>query len=117
LDRKYKYNNKMSLKIDKEIVLSNSYVLGQIDGVLNRLRGRKRLPCNAVGVWKYNLIHQKDIFSKPLVHGKLVCSIPLIRTVLCILVLKTKRCHSPNLALLQECALTYKIPTRLNSLG
>jgi hypothetical protein len=56
----------------------HSFVLGQIAGVLNRLRGRKRLPCDALDAWKYTLMRQKDIFSKPLVHGKILCSIQLV---------------------------------------
>jgi hypothetical protein len=30
---------------------------------------RKKLPFEALDVWKYNRMRQKDIFSEPLVHG------------------------------------------------
>jgi hypothetical protein len=69
--------NKTSLKIDQQILLSNEYLYEQFGGgqLYKLVSKRNKLPLGALDVWKYNRMHQKDIFSEPLVHGKLVCFI------------------------------------------
>ena len=100
------------LKFDNEIVLSNEYTRKQIDGkkVCKLVSKRKKLPHKAFHMWKYNRMHQKDPFSEPLVHGKL-CLIHVV-----FYCSRKKQWHDPNLALLQECVLTYIIATRWSSL-
>jgi hypothetical protein len=66
-------DNKMSLQYDEQIVLSNSYMMEQIvGGNLHKLVSeRKKLPISAKGVWRYDRMRQKDIFSEPLVQMRL----------------------------------------------
>lgn len=63
--------NKRSLKIDEQIVLSNAYLLEEIaGGKLHQIVSRrKKLPLEALDVWKYNRMRKNDIFLEPLVHG------------------------------------------------
>ncbi|CAM0952987.1 unnamed protein product [Alopecurus aequalis] len=59
------------LKFDDQIVLSNDYMRRQIDDnkLCKLLSKRKKLPYKALHMWKYNRMHQKDIFSEPSLHG------------------------------------------------
>jgi hypothetical protein len=69
--------NKTSLQIDQQIVLPNKYLSEQIGGgqLYKLVSKRKKLPLGALDVWKYNRMRQKNIFSEPLIHGKIVCLI------------------------------------------
>jgi hypothetical protein len=74
-------------KIDEFVVLLNAQMDEQINNkkkLCKMLRKRKSLPGIALHVWRYNRMHRKDnIFSAPLVHGKLAHGFSL-----CILVLR-----------------------------
>jgi hypothetical protein len=48
---------------------------GKLHQIVSR---RKKLPLEALDVWKYNRMRKNDIFSEPLVHGKLVSSIQMV---------------------------------------
>jgi hypothetical protein len=69
------------VKFDRNSVLSNEYLRKQFDEenpMSKLITKRKTAPLKALHMWKYNRMHQKDIFfSEPLVHGKLLCSIQL----------------------------------------
>jgi hypothetical protein len=69
------------VKFDRRVVLSNEYLRKQFDEenpMSKLITKRKTAPLKALHMWKYNRMHQKDIFfSEPLVHGKLLCSIQL----------------------------------------
>ncbi|PNT77594.1 hypothetical protein BRADI_1g65452v3 [Brachypodium distachyon] len=53
------------MKFDALSVLSNDYMKEQIAGdkLCKLVSKRKKLPHRALDMWKYNMMHQKDIFS------------------------------------------------------
>ncbi|XP_010239785.1 uncharacterized protein LOC100844041 [Brachypodium distachyon] len=59
------------MKFDALSVLSNDYMKEQIAGdkLCKLVSKRKKLPHRALDMWKYDRMHQKDIFSEPMVHG------------------------------------------------
>jgi hypothetical protein len=111
--------NKM-MKFDRRVVLSNEYLKKQFDAknpMSKLISKRKTAPHKALHMWKYNRMHQKDIFfSEPLVHGKLPCSIQL--TLFFYAYTLKGMCSNlyNTCTLLQECVLTYITLTKLSSL-
>jgi cohesin complex subunit SCC1 len=97
-------DNKRSLKFYQQILLSNEYLNEQFGGgkLYKLVSKRKELPREALDVWKYNLMRQKNIFSEPLVHGKLVGLIQFVYTC----IQEKKPWHAPTLILIQACVLT-----------
>jgi hypothetical protein len=70
------------------------------------------MPITTVDVWKDNRMRQNDIFSKPLVHGKLCVLTYIIPkwSAMC-------KVLTYNITLFQKCVLAYRMYTRLNFLG
>ena len=87
---------KTMLKIDNELVLSNVYMKKQIDGekLCKLVSKRKKVHLQTLHMWKYDRMHQTDIFSQPLVHGK------LYTTQLVFSYYRKNQSHALNLAIL-----------------
>jgi hypothetical protein len=72
-NKRKRMDNKMSLQYDDPIVLSNSYMMEQIvgDNLYKLVSERKKLPLSAKGMWRYERMREKDIFSEPLIQMRL----------------------------------------------